>query len=173
MWMAAWSIAGAQRAGRLGDAYVTDPIQNLAATKAFVDAYRASASDAGRRAEVVVMRELLCAPTRSEAIDRYAEGLVRTYRYYWANKGFSAEFEHEVNAVQRAEDLTFELLAKDRAIYGSPEDCLGQLEHWINATGASHIQLTIPYAGALATAERQLETIRFVGREIAGPLGTK
>ena len=35
LWLAAWSEAGAVRAGRLGDAYVTDPIQSFAAGGVF------------------------------------------------------------------------------------------------------------------------------------------
>jgi probable F420-dependent oxidoreductase len=170
IWLAAWSLAGARRAGRLGDAYVTDPIQNLRATTAFADAYRASAADAGRPAEVVIMRELLCAPSRQEALDRYAEGLVATYRYYWQNKGFSAEFEHEVNAVTDRADLTFELLAKDRVIHGTPADCLGQLEHWVKTIGASHVQVSVPYAFRDLSQERQLETIGYVGKELVPAL---
>lgn len=170
IWLAAWSLAGARRAGRLGDAYVTDPIQNLRATTAFADAYRASAADAGRPAEVVIMRELLCAPSRQESLDRYAQGLVATYRYYWQNKGFSAEFEHEVNAIADPADLTFELLAKDRVIHGTPADCLGQLEQWVKRVGASHVQVSVPYAFRDLSQERQLETIAYVGKELVPAL---
>jgi probable F420-dependent oxidoreductase len=170
VWLAAWSLAGARRAGRLGDAYVTDPIQNLRATSAFADAYRESAANAGRPAEIVLMRELLCAPSRQEALDRYADGLLGTYRYYWQNKGFSAEFEHEVNAVTDPADLTFELLAKDRVIHGTPADCLGQLEQWVQAIGASHVQVTVPYALRDMSRERQLETISYVGEALVPAL---
>lgn len=166
LWLAAWSTAGARRAGRLGDAYVTDPIQNLEATAAFAGAYRAAAAEAGRPAEVVIMREILCAPTRSEAIDRYGEGLVATYRYYWQNGGFTSEFEPWVKEVESAEDLTFEMLAKDRAIYGSPEDCLGQLEQWVRTLGASHVQLTIPHRSRVGLREAQLEAISFLGERL-------
>ncbi len=166
IWLAAWSIPGAERAGRLGDAYVTDPIQNLAATTAFADAYQASAAQAGRASEVVIMREILCAPTRSEAIDRYADGLMRTYRYYYANDGFNLGYEPWAAQVSGPGDLTFEMLAADRVIYGSPADCAGQLEHWVRALGASHVQLTVPYPPGGTSQEAQLAQIRFLGEKV-------
>lgn len=144
VWLAAWSDAGARRAGRLGDAFVTDPIQDLGAIRRFVGVYRESADASGRAPRVVLMREFLCAPTRSEAEDRYAAGLVATYRYYWANGGFNAETEPWVNEIQSADEITFERMVKDRVIFGSPEDCAGQLEHWIAQTGAEHVQVAIP-----------------------------
>jgi probable F420-dependent oxidoreductase len=170
LWMAAWSTEGARRAGRLGDAYVTDPIQDLNATRAFGDAYRAAAADQGRAADVVIMRELLCAPTRSEAIDRYGEGLLGTYRYYWQNNAFNAEHEPLRTAVKDASELTFDLVARERAIYGSPADCLGQLEQWVKTLGASHVQLAIPYPFREMSQERQLAQVRFVGEELMGRL---
>ncbi|MFN0095600.1 MAG: LLM class flavin-dependent oxidoreductase [Dehalococcoidia bacterium] len=166
IWLAAWSIPGAARAGQLGDAYVTDPIQNLRAITAFNAAYRAAADRAERPADVVIMREILCAPTRAEAIDRYADGLMRTYRYYFANNAFNLDYEPWAAKVSSAADLTFEMLAQDRVIYGSPADCLGQLEHWVRTLGASHVQLTVPYPPAEATREGQLRQIGYLGEAL-------
>jgi alkanesulfonate monooxygenase SsuD/methylene tetrahydromethanopterin reductase-like flavin-dependent oxidoreductase (luciferase family) len=170
VWLAAWSIAGAERAGRLGDAYVTDPIQNLHAVTAFERAYRASARAAGRDSGVVIMREILCAATRQEAIDRYAEGLLRTYRYYFANGAFMLDYEPWAATVTDARDLTFEMLTGNRIIYGSPEDCLGQLEHWVRTLAASHVQLTVPYPPSEATRESQLRQIAFLGETVVATL---
>ena len=116
------------------------------------------------------MRELLCAPSRQEALDRYADGLLATYRYYWRNKGFNPDFEHEVNSVTHAADLTFELLAKDRVIHGTPADCLGQLEQWVKTLRSSQVQLAVPYAFRDMSRERQLETIEFIGRQLVPEL---
>jgi probable F420-dependent oxidoreductase len=169
IWLAAWSLAGARRAGRLGDGYVTDPIQNLTATKAFAAAYRETAGSLDRPSDVMIMREFLCAETRSEAIDRYAEGLMMQYRYYWTNDAFNTEYEPWAAGVSSAADLTFDMLAKERVIYGTPADCLGQLEHWITELDASHVQLTIPYWRGM-TPNTQNDAIRFAGKHVAAKL---
>jgi len=144
LWLAAWSDAGAARAGRLGDAFVTDPIQNLGAIRQFGETYRRSTETAGRPPRIVLMRELLCAPTRSEAHDRYAAGLVATYRYYWRNNAFNADFEPWVTRIQSEGEITFDDMIADRVIFGSADDCAGQIEHWLRETGAEHVQLAVP-----------------------------
>jgi probable F420-dependent oxidoreductase len=166
LWLAAWSEAGARRAGRLGDAYVTDPIYNLAAIEAFAAVYRAAASDAGRPSDVVLMREFLCAPTRQEALDRYAEGVVGTYRYYLANGAFDTRWDPWVAELSGPADLTFEHVAADRVIVGSADDCVQQLEHWIARTGATHVQLTIPQAADAPPGEPPTEAIRHAAEQV-------
>jgi probable F420-dependent oxidoreductase len=171
IWLAAWSVAGAERAGRLGDAYVTDPIQNLAATRRFAAAYRAAAAAAGRPAGVVVMRELLVAPTREEALDRYAEGLLAQYRYYFQNGAFLPEYEPWMKTVRDARELTWELLSRERVIWGNPGDCAEQIRDWCEQLGSEHMQVTIPQPRGGWNREGQLATIRLIGEEVIPKLG--
>ena len=170
IWMAAWSIEGAKRAGRLGDAFVTDPIQNLAATTAFAAAYRESAAASGREAEIVIMREFLIAESRQEALDRYAEGLMAQYRYYWQNDAFIPEYDPWLNDVTSAADLTWEGLSENRVIWGTPADCVGQIEHWCRELGSNQIQVTIPHRGGLNARAAQLATIRLTGEQVIAKL---
>lgn len=162
IWVAAWSEAGVRRAGRSGDAFVTDPIQDLAATRHFVDIYRGVATRRQREPHVVIMREFLCAPTRSEAYDRYAEGLLATYRYYWQNGAFNVGLEPWAADISSPADITFEGIAEDRVIYGTPNDCVEQLERWVRETGAEHVQLTIPGPAG----DAQLDAIRYAGEQV-------
>ena len=171
IWLAAWSIAGAERAGRLGDAYVTDPIQNLAATRRFAAAYRAAAAAARRPARVVVMRELLVAPTREEALDRYADGLLAQYRYYFQNGAFLPEHEPWMKTVRDARELTWELLSRERVIWGNPGDCAEQIRDWYEQLGSDHMQVTIPQPRGGWTREGQLATIRLIGEQVIPKLG--
>ncbi|MDZ7727039.1 MAG: LLM class flavin-dependent oxidoreductase [Dehalococcoidia bacterium] len=170
IWLAAWSLPGAARAGRLGDAYVTDPIQNLNAIKAFAERYRAASSDAGKPGEIVLMREFLCAPTRSEAYDRYAEGVLAQYRYYWQNGAFNAEFDPWIADIGDRSEITWDMVSGERVIYGTPDDCIGQLEHWARELGTDHIQLAVPHRRDMTPAQ-QLDTIRLVGEEVIPKLG--
>jgi probable F420-dependent oxidoreductase len=166
LWLAAWSIPGAERAGRLGDAYVTDPIQNLAALSQFARAYRASASAAGRVAEVVLMRELLVGSTREEAHERYAEGLLAQYRYYFQNAAFLPEYEPWMQSVHDARDLTWDLVARDRVIWGSPDECAEQLAHWCRTLNADHVQVALPPPRGGWGRETQLDAIRLIGERV-------
>ena len=166
IWLAAWSIAGAERAGRLGDAYVTDPIQSRTTLAKFADAYRARAEAAGRAPELVLMRELLVAPTRAEALERYAEGLLAQYRYYFANDAFLREHEPWMQEVRDARELSWEIVSRERVIWGNPDDCADQLREWCRALGSAHVQVTIPQARGGFSREQQLATIRLIGERV-------
>jgi probable F420-dependent oxidoreductase len=166
IWLAAWSRAGAERAGRLGDAFVTDPIQNLAATKSFADAYRGSAAAAGRPAEVVLMREMLVAESRDEALDRFAGGLLAQYRYYFENGAFLREHEPWMEGVRTASELTWETVSRDRVIWGTPADCVEQLHHWCAAIGAGHVQVALPHPHGGWKSADQLATIGLIGGRV-------
>jgi probable F420-dependent oxidoreductase len=174
LWLAAWSEAGARRAGRLGDAYVSDPIYNLAAITRFAEEYRAAAANTARESEpeVVLMREFLCAETRQEAIDRYAEGILGTYRYYLSNGAFSEEWDPWIRDLASPAEMTFDQVASERVIFGSPDDCAEQLEHWIQQTGASHVQLTIPQSVDNEPGAPPLDAIRFAGERVVARLSS-
>jgi len=170
LWIAAWSVPGARRAARCGDAYVTDPIQSLAALSAFEGAYRSAAAEHGRTPAVVLMREILCAPTRDEAIRRYGDGLMSTYRYYWRNDAFVLDWDAEIAGAADFEALTLDQLAADRVILGSPDECVADLARWCEALGASHVQLVVPPGSHESSLDDRLETIRMLGAQVAEPL---
>jgi alkanesulfonate monooxygenase SsuD/methylene tetrahydromethanopterin reductase-like flavin-dependent oxidoreductase (luciferase family) len=170
LWLAAWSEAGAARAGRLGDAYVTDPIQSLAAISAFNRAYRPAAAAAGRAARVVVMREILCAPSRQLAIERYGAGLEATYRYYWENNAFVLDWDDHIEASESFDSIGPDRLMQDRVILGSPSECVSELTRWCEQLDANHVQLVVPPGRSERALDDRLATIRMLGAEVAAPL---
>ncbi|MGD8415612.1 MAG: LLM class flavin-dependent oxidoreductase [Pseudomonadales bacterium] len=170
LWLAAWSEAGAARAGRLGDAYVTDPIQSLAAIDQLNRTYREAAVAAGRAPEVVVMREILCAPSRGLALERYGAGLEATYRYYWNNGAFVLDWDEGIDPDDAFDAIGLDRLIQDRVIVGSPAECTAQLRQWADGLGADHFQLVIPPAGRSEPLSERISTIRMLGAEVVAPL---
>jgi alkanesulfonate monooxygenase SsuD/methylene tetrahydromethanopterin reductase-like flavin-dependent oxidoreductase (luciferase family) len=173
LWLAAWSEAGAVRAGRLGDAYVTDPIQSLAAVSAFHAAYRNSAAAAGRAPNVVLMREILCAPNREAAIERYGDGLAATYRYYWENDAFVLQWDDDLHKGASFDDIELQSLMRDRVVVGSPEQCVNDLRRWAGAVQADHIQLVVPPGKHERDLADKIATIHMLGESVAAPLKEK
>jgi probable F420-dependent oxidoreductase len=147
LWLAGWTPEGVRRAGRLGNGWVTDPIQPLPVIKQFAAEYRAAAQQAGRRPFISLMREVLIAPTSQEAVARYAQGLVRTYQYYWQNKAFNEDLEPWVKEINSPDEITFERVAKDRAIVGGPAEVAADILRWQQEIGADHLQIIIPAQG--------------------------
>ena len=91
------------------------------------------------------------------------------YRYYWQNHAFNQDYEAWMREVRSPADLTWEMLSADRVIWGSPEDCAGQIEHWCKSVGSSHIQVTIPSRGPM-NQEAQIAAIRLTGSRVIAKL---
>ena len=165
IWLAAWTEEGVKRAARIGDAYVTDPIQNLRCLKDLSSLYRQLADRRQRPAQVVLMRELLIGESRQEAMDVFGPGLTGTFRYYWTNKAFNEAYDPWVRDLKSAEELTLERVLSERVIAGTPADCAEQIEFWCRETGADYVQLVLPQA-ATSPHEAAMKAIRLVGEGV-------
>jgi alkanesulfonate monooxygenase SsuD/methylene tetrahydromethanopterin reductase-like flavin-dependent oxidoreductase (luciferase family) len=164
IWLAGWTPPGVRRAARLGDAWVTDPIQPLGALQAFGRFYGEACAEAGTQPRTVLMREILIARSRSEALELFGPGILATYRYYWSNGAFNTEWDPWARAITAAEQITLEEVLHERVIAGSPDECAEQVRLWVRATGAEYVQLVIPgRPGAVSTDE---EAIGLIGREV-------
>lgn len=164
IWLAGWTVEGVKRAARLGDAWVTDPIQNLAGLQAMAACYAEMRAARGLPPRTVLMREILIDRSRSAALEHYGPGLLETYRYYWNNQAFNVDWDPWARSITSAADITLEDVIRDRVIAGSPDECTEQLKRWVADTGAEYVQLVIPsHQGASST---NLEAIELIGREV-------
>ena len=84
--------AAARRAGRMADAFVGTPSTSMENATHLADVYKEAARQAGRRAEVVQMRDAWVAVSHAEAEAVYGPHVMTAYRYYWENR--LAEFRH-------------------------------------------------------------------------------
>src|SRR2546422_4113958 len=118
LWFGASVPAAARRAGRLADGFVGTPSTSLDGATELADIYKDAARKAGRRPEVVQMRDAWVARTRGEADAVYGPHVMAAYRYYWEHR--LAEFR----SMPADTPFTLENLAPDRLILGDPETCV-------------------------------------------------
>ena len=76
----------------MADGFVGTPSTTLENTRRLIDAYRQAAGEAGRPAEIVLMRDAWVASTRAEAEAVYGPEVMAAYRYYWEHR--LAEFKN-------------------------------------------------------------------------------
>ncbi len=164
IWLAGWTVAGVRRAARLGDAWVTDPIQSRAALRAMTEEYRAACAAAGTTPRVALMREILIAPSRDQALGIYGPGLLATYRYYWRNGAFNTEWDAWARTITAPEQITLEAVLRERVVAGSPAECAEQIREWVDATGAEYVQLVIPARPGSPSTDPG--AIDLIGREL-------
>jgi probable F420-dependent oxidoreductase len=161
LWIGASVAAAARRAGRLADAFVSTPSIDLATATGLAEAYRAAAGEAGRPAQVVLMRDAWVARARAEAEAVYGPEVMEAYRYYWEHR--SASFRN----VPPGTPFTLDTLAPDRLVLGDPEHCVRELHRWRQATGAEHCLLRLRHAHSGGPPhERIMEAIRLFGERV-------
>jgi len=71
--------------------------------------------------------------------------------------------------VKRPEDLSFEKVAKDRLIAGSPAECLDQLKMWQDEIKPDYLMLRMRQLGDPPQAEA-LRDIRLFGEKVISKL---
>lgn len=162
IWMGSWSPPGIDRAARLADGWLSDPLQSLPVVKEYTQQYRAAAVSHGRKPYVVLMRDAVIAASREEALAQSGP-IVATHRQYF-DFGVHAEDEY-LKDVKRAEDLTVEHLAKERVLFGSPSDCLEQLRYIADELDPDYLILRMRFNGEPSHTQT-LETIGMIGQQV-------
>ncbi|MBI2802988.1 MAG: LLM class flavin-dependent oxidoreductase [Gammaproteobacteria bacterium] len=166
IWLAGWVPKGIERAGRLADGWIADPIQSLPVIKEYTNQYRAAAKKHGRKPYVCLMRDCVIGDTRRQCVDK-SEMTMVTHRWY---HGFGAYAPDKyLKDIKRTEDLTFDKVAQDRLIAGSPAECLAQLKMWQEEIKPDYLMLRMRQLGEPPQAEA-LRDIRMFGEQVIAKL---
>jgi alkanesulfonate monooxygenase SsuD/methylene tetrahydromethanopterin reductase-like flavin-dependent oxidoreductase (luciferase family) len=135
LWIAANHDNAVKRAARLGDCWYINPHATLETIQRQMGLYREALKQAGKPfpRELPCRKEIICAPTRAQALEWAAKYLGQKYRIYvaWGQDKVMPEGERL--------DLPFEQLAERRFIVGAPEDCYRQLLLWKEQVGVTHV----------------------------------
>lgn len=149
IWIAADGDAGVRRAARWGYPWCVSTHPDLATLERQLALYRSEATR--RDVALPIGRELYCAPTREEALADAQRYLGAKYLVY-AAWGQDRELPGRPSFEQ-----SFEALAKDRFIVGSPDDCATELQRYLSL-GATDIHLRMVWSGMpVELAQRSLE----------------
>ncbi len=162
IWMAGWVPAGLERAGRMGDGWIADPIQSLPVIKDYADQYRAEAERNGRKPFVVLMRDCVIGESWDACVAK-SEPTMITHRWYHHYGAYVPD--DYLKDVKSSDALSFDLAAKDRLIAGSPAQCLEQLQMWKEIVKPDYVMLRMRQPGGPPQAEA-LQDIRLFGEHV-------
>ena len=161
LWIGASTKAGARRAGKLADGFVSTPSTALDTTVELLDTYREAAAESGREAHVVLMRDAWVASSRAEAERVYGPEVMAAYKYYW-QAGLP-----EFRSINSEAELTLDKVAQDRIILGDPEECVSEFHRWKEATGAEHCLLRLRHAHSGGPPHHEImKTISLFGEQV-------
>ncbi len=162
IWLAGWVPAGLERAGRMGDGWIADPIQSLAVIKDYAKQYRAEARKHGRKPYVVLMRDCVIGESWDACVAK-SEPTMVTHRWYFRYGAYV--MDDYIKDVKDPEELSFDVAKKDRLIAGNPEQCLDQLLMWKQEINPDYIMLRMRQPGGPPQPEA-LADIRMFGEKV-------
>lgn len=162
IWLAGWVPAGLERAGRMGDGWIADPIQSLPVIKDYANQYRAEAKKHGRKPYIVLMRDCVIGENWEACVAK-SEPTMVTHRWYHHYDAYVPD--EFIKDVKRSEDLSFDIAAKQRLIAGTPQQCLEQLLMWKEEVQPDYVMLRMRQPGGPPQAEA-LNDIRLFGEHV-------
>lgn len=160
IWMAANADAAVKRCARLADTWVINPHATFDVIKRQLGLLGEERQAHGREPvrELPLIREVFCAPTREQALERARPHLAHKYEVYsdWG--------QDKVMPVEESFKMPYEELAESRFIVGSPEDCVEQLLPWQNELGVNHFIFRTNWAGM--PIEHALASVDLLSTEV-------
>ena len=146
---------------KLGDALVIGPSMPLAWNVEAAALYRKAAAAAGRKPEIILMRDAWVADSVADAARVYGPEVMAAYKYYW--RAGSEAFKD----VESLDAFEFESMAKDRIITGSPEACIAEFKRWSEAVGTDYFLLRLRHAHSGGPPHQEiLKAIERFGRDV-------
>ena len=160
VWVGGMFTKTIARAGRLGDAWCSDPFPlDPKVWHEQVKLYRDSAKQNGRKSKIVLMRDAWCAPTREEAEETFVRIALEEWLFYyrWGILTHHPEFQKE-------SDFTIEK-GRKHFVCGTPEDCIKQVEMYGHEYDVDEIVLRFRLPNGPARP-KVLESLKLFGKEV-------
>jgi alkanesulfonate monooxygenase SsuD/methylene tetrahydromethanopterin reductase-like flavin-dependent oxidoreductase (luciferase family) len=160
IWIAANADAAVKRTGRLGYPWFINPHAALPTIARQWGLYKEALAAAGHGIPAArpMILELHVAPTREEAVATagpYLEGKYAAYAAWGQDKALPGEESFRVS---------FDELAKDRFILGSPADVIEQLEHRIATLDANYFIFRASWPGM--ESWKLAKVLELMGKEV-------
>lgn len=173
LWVAGVADVAVDRAARLGDAWLCGPVQSLGKAQSCLDVYRASCAAHGTRPDWILRRYAWLGADHdqvaADVLPHYVDGLMDHWRE-------SAEDDTEKALFARldaGEKISAEEIAADRLLWGSPEDVIGQVRRYSDATGCTHVHAAFGAGlpgnharASLGTFDEIAAMVKLFGREV-------
>ncbi|HEY2302126.1 MAG TPA: LLM class flavin-dependent oxidoreductase [Acidimicrobiales bacterium] len=179
LWVAGVADAAVDRAARLGDGWLCGPVQSLSKTKSCLSVYEDSCERNGTTPSWILRRYAWVEADRRHVVEdvlpTYVDGLVA----HWRESAEDAEEKALFSRMDAGEPVSPEEIARDRLLWGSPDDVIEQIKRYQSETGCDHIHAAFGSGLPADTSERSTlgsfeqlaEMFRLFGREVIPAFG--
>lgn len=164
IWIGGWGPLAMKRAARLADAWVPGPTARLDKLLSARASYHAELRTLGKDPDVVsapLTREVVIAETAARARELAERHLLVNYRDEYGGGTWNHPLIGKEDDTRTEE---FEAIAKDRFIVGNPEQCVRQLQRFVEAFRSDHLICRLYFPGL--PHEHIMRELRLIAQEI-------
>jgi probable F420-dependent oxidoreductase len=135
------SQSAIERAARLGDTWLTLPMETLPFVAELAARYRAACTKYGTTPRICLMREAWVGANDREVEDEWFGRALSFHRYYWET-GTRGDIEDPVlQRVGTGQPVTYQEFCHDRAFAGTPQLVIDEIRRWHDAIGFDEVCL--------------------------------
>ncbi len=163
LWIGAVSEPAMLRAGRLGDGWLISFAEHLLELQQKVQRYQAVAAEHGRPATLCLMRDVHIAPTRAQLDPDFLPNIVRVWQSYQQLGSRADRDELSSEVMFGGREVTLEEFAPNRAVVGSPDDCIAELERIRDLIDPDYLFIT---PTGVPDTDQQVRELRLFAREV-------
>jgi alkanesulfonate monooxygenase SsuD/methylene tetrahydromethanopterin reductase-like flavin-dependent oxidoreductase (luciferase family) len=163
LWIGAVSEPAMLRAGRLGDGWLISFAEHLVELQAKIGRYKAVAAEHGRPSTLCLMRDLHIAPTKGALDPNWLPNVIKVWQSYddLGSKADRDELSKEVMFGGKA--VTLEEFAPNRALVGSPDDCVREMQRIRDLINPDYVFLT---PTGVPDPEQQVRELRLFAQDV-------
>lgn len=174
LWVAGDIPVSVDRAARLGDAWLCGPVTEINHAKAMLGIYREACARLDKKPDWVLRRFGWIKPTRKEVEDGPLQAYVNGMMDHWRESTVDETAREFMRRIDAGEKVSAAEIARNRLVWGAPEDAIEQIQHFRDDMGADHIHVAFGTGlHAVDTVNAQFgqvdelaDMLRLYGREV-------
>lgn len=136
IWIGAMEEKPVERAGRIADGWIAPSLQTLDTLTGRAAVYRDAAAASGRTPVICLERDVAIAADREVARDAWMRRNLPLLDYYRGHGAPMPDLPGETTGSE-----TFELVGGGRAVAGTPDDCIRELQRCEQTLGCEYVQI--------------------------------
>ena len=172
LWVAGVAPKAVERAARLGDLWLCDPVQTRAEVERLRDLYTEACTSLGRE-PAWMLRRYARLGDREEIEEKWLPGFVERNLAYWRDSTEGPNERRLFEQLDRGEDVGPLDVARERFLWGSPDDLIAELSTY-RALGPT--EFGVSFSGGMTASSWEhrtatdyadyLHSIEIFGQEI-------
>ena len=147
LWVAGVADAAIDRAARLGDAWLCGPVQSFNKAQACLATYRDACARLGRSPDWILRRYAWIGTSRRTVEEEKLPPMVDSQLAHWRESAEDEEERRLFARIDAGEHVPASEIARDRFLWGAPEDVIEQITRYRAATGCEHLH--VAFGGGL------------------------